>query len=280
MSLKQGVNNRNGEIDTQEICKAQMRKLVTIGRGGTGKTSFVALMTKYFVEKEATPLLLVDADSDQNLGEMVGVDLKKEGKKTISELLTETFIEAGGTTVGVPPKERIESRIWANGMYEGDFFDLIALGTKWVEGCYCLPNAALKGALESVTKNYKYILIDSPAGLENLNRRITSKVDDIFDIIDPSKKSFDHIERAYRIAKEVKIDFKNFYLVGGFRFPRDLDLPHISIPKLEFLGKIAQDEEVGQYVLEGKSLLDVSRDSLAYLSIKKIIEKIDYTKSN
>jgi CO dehydrogenase maturation factor len=255
-----------------------MKKLVTIGRGGTGKTSFVALMTKYFIEIGATPLLLVDADSDQNLGEMVGVDLNEEGKKTISELLMETFLEGGGTTVGVPPTERIENRIWAQGMHESDFLDFIALGTKWVEGCYCLPNAALKGALESVTKNYKYILIDSPAGLENLNRRITSKVDDIFDIIDPSKKSFDHIERAYRIAKDVKINFQNFYVIGGFRFPENLDLPVANLPKLRFLGKIAYDEKLEQYVLDGKSLLEMPPDSSAYLSVKKIMQQVGYAK--
>ena len=256
-----------------------MKKLVTIGRGGTGKTSFVALMTRYFIEIEVTPLLLVDADSDQNLGEMVGVDLKEEGKKTISELLMETFLQEGGTTVGVPPTERIENRIWAHGMHEGDYFDFISLGTKWVEGCYCLPNAALKGALESVTKNYQYILIDSPAGLENLNRRITSKVDGIFDVIDPSKKSFDHIKRAYRIAKEVKIDFQNFYVVGGFRFPEGLKNLAENTLKLEFLGKIAHDEIVEQFVLEGKSLLDLPSASLAYVSVKKVMEKAGYRKT-
>ena len=256
-----------------------MKKLVTIGRGGTGKTSFVALMTRYFIEIEVTPLLLVDADSDQNLGEMVGVDLKEEGKKTISELLMETFLQEGGTTVGVPPTERIENRIWAHGMHEGDYFDFISLGTKWVEGCYCLPNAALKGALESVTKTYQYSLIDSPAGLENLNRRITSKVDVIFDVIDPSKKSFDHIKRAYRIAKEVKIDFQNFYVVGGFRFPEGLKNLAENTLKLEFLGKIAHDEIVEQFVLEGKSLLDLPSASLAYVSVKKVMEKAGYRKT-
>jgi len=93
-------------------------------------------------------------------------------------------------------------------MYKGEHFNFIAVGTKWIEGCYCLLDVALKGALESLIKNYRYVLVDSPAGLEHLNRRITSKVDDIFDVIDPSKKSFDHIERAYRVAKEVKIDFE------------------------------------------------------------------------
>jgi CO dehydrogenase maturation factor len=230
-------------------------------------------MAKYFIEIGDTPLLLVDADPDQNLGEMVGVDLKEAGKRSISELLVETFLEQGGTTVGIPPTERIESRIWAHGMFESENFDFIALGTKWVEGCYCLPNAALKGALESLTRNYRYVLIDSPAGLEHLNRRITSKVEDVFDILDPSKKSFNHVERAYRIAKEVKIDF---YLVGGFRFPEGLEKRAEESLKLKFLGKIANDENVEEYVLSGESLLELPSNSPAYVSLKRIMEKAGY----
>jgi CO dehydrogenase maturation factor len=253
-----------------------MKTLVTIGRGGTGKTSFVALMAKYFIEAAETPLLLVDADPDQNLAEMVGVDLKEEGKRTISDLLVETFLEQGGTTIGIPPTERIESKIWTHGMYEGEDFDLMAVGTKWVEGCYCMPNAALKGALESLTKNYRYVLIDSPAGLEHLNRRITSKVEDIFDVIDPSKKSFDHIERAFRIAKEVKIDFKNFYFVAGFRFPERLEAEAQKILKFKYLGKIAYDEQVENCVLTGSSLMNMASDSPAYASVKKVLATAGY----
>ena len=255
-----------------------MKMLVAIGRGGTGKTSFVALMTKCFMEIGDEPLLLVDADPDQNLGEMVGIDLKEAGKNTISELLVDTFIEQGGTTVGVAPAERIESRIWTYGMLESDYFDFIALGTKWVEGCYCLLNAALKGALESLRKNYKYVLIDSPAGLENLNRRITSKVDDIFDIVDPSKKSFAHVIRAHHIAKEVKIDFKNFYVVGGYSFPENLESQVKKSLAFEYLGKIARDEKIEEYVLAGKSLLDLPSDCAAYISVKEIMEKAGYIK--
>ena len=255
-----------------------MRILVTMGRGGTGKTSFVALMAKYFIENGETPLLLVDSDPDQNLGEMVGVDLHEHGKKTISELLIETFLEQGGTLVGVPPSERIESRIWAHGMYEGENFDFIAVGTKWIEGCYCLPDAALKGALESLTKNYRYVLVDSPAGLEHLNRRITSKVDDIFDVIDPSKKSFDHVQRAYRVAKEVKIEFKNLYVVGGFRFPENLEDQAKNALPFRFLGRISYDENVEEYVLSGKSLLELPQDSSAYVSVKSLMGRAGYLK--
>jgi len=257
-----------------------MKTLVTMGRGGTGKTSFVALMTKYFIEIGDTPLLLVDVDPDQNLGEMVGIDLEEAGKNTISELLVETFLERGGTTVGIPPTDRIEGKIWAKGMYEGDYFDFIAVGTKWIEGCYCLPDAALKRALETLTKNYRYVLVDSPAGLEHLNRRITVRIKDVFDVIDPSKKSFDHVKRAHRVAREVKIDFENFYVLGGFRFPEHLANEARKATQLKYLGKIAYDEKVEEYVLSGESLLDLPSYSPAYLSVKRIMEKAGYIGGN
>ncbi len=253
-----------------------MKKIVVMGRGGVGKTSFVALMTKFFIEINHTPLLLVDVDPDQNLGEMVGVDLKEEGKETISELLIETFIEGGGTTVGVPPSEKMEGQIWARGLYEGKSFDLIAVGTKFIEGCYCLPDAALKRALGNLTKTYRYVLIDSPAGLEHLNRRIASDVEDIFDMVGPSKKAFDHVRRAYRIAKEVNIQFKNFYLIGGYRFPKGLE-ERARDMGLRYLGGISYDENVEEAVLSGESLLDLPPDSPAYVSVKEIMGRAGYT---
>jgi CO dehydrogenase maturation factor len=253
-----------------------MKTLVTVGRGGTGKSSFTALMAKNFIEAGKAPLLLVDADPDQNLGEMIGIDLKEVGKSTIADLIVSTFIEKGGTTVGVPPRERIESRIWENGLYESKNFDFLSVGTKWVEGCYCMPNSALKAALESLTKNYKYVLVDSPAGLENLNRRITSDVNDIFDILDHSKKSQDHVRRAVKIAKEVDMKFENFYLVGGYRFPAELGKQAEADLKYKYLGKIEADEQLDDFVLNGKSLLDLPKDNKAYLSVQNILKTLGY----
>ncbi|MBS7656637.1 MAG: AAA family ATPase [Candidatus Bathyarchaeia archaeon] len=253
-----------------------MRLIVSMGRGGSGKTSFVALLSKRFIELGKTPILLVDADPDQNLAEVVGIDLEKEGKKTISEIVTETFLEEKGTLVGVPPSERVEGKIWEEGLYEGKQFDLIAIGPKWVEGCYCLPNAALKNALERLVKNYENVIVDSPAGLEHLNRRITSNVDDIFDIIDPSQKSFEHIVRAVKIIEEVRVSFKNFYVVGGYRFPESLKPSIEKRTNAEFLGKIAYDKNVEEFIMSRKSLLELPSSSPAYCSINEIMKKAGY----
>jgi CO dehydrogenase maturation factor len=253
-----------------------MRTLVSMGRGGSGKTSFVALMTKYFIEKKKTPLLLVDVDPDQNLGETVGVSLEETGKKSISELVIETFIEGGGTTVGIPPSERIESRMWEEGLFEGELFDFMAIGPKWVEGCYCLPDASLKRALERLTKSYQYVLIDSPAGLEHLNRKITSQVNDFFDILDPSMKSFEHVKRARRIVEEVEITYDNFYVIGGYRFRESLENQAQKRTELDYLGRIPYDKNVEDYCLLGKPLLELAESSPAYQAAKIILKKAGY----
>ena len=251
-----------------------MKTIVTMGRGGTGKTSFVALMARYLIEKRATPVLLVDADPDQNLAEMVGVDLEASGKKTIAELLSETFVAQGGTTVGIAPSKRIENRLWEEGLYEGGDFDLLAVGTKWIEGCYCLPDAALKNALGAITKQYRYILIDSPGGLEHLNRKIASDVDIIFDVIGPSSKSFAHIRRAHRVIQDVGIRFNRFYVIGGYAFPAHLNARVAAETGLPYRGKIEEDSSVADRVMAGKSLLDIPVESPAYRSVSAILDGI------
>ncbi len=251
-----------------------MKTFVTMGRGGAGKTSFVALMTKYLIASAKTPLLLVDADPDQNLAEMTGIDLQAEDKKTIAELLSETFISQGGTTVGIAPSARIENTIWERGLYEGEYFDFLSVGTKWVEGCYCLPDAALKKALGTITGNYQFILIDSPGGLEHLNRKIASSVDMIFDIMGPSSKSFQHVKRAYRIIREVGITFDQFYVIGGYAFPDKLGERAATETGLPYLGKIANDDILAEYVLSGRSLIDIPDSSRAYQSVTRILDRI------
>jgi CO dehydrogenase nickel-insertion accessory protein CooC1 len=109
-----------------------------------------------------------------------------------------------------------------------------------------------------------------------LNRRIASKVNDVFDILDHSKKSFEHVKRAYRIAKEVNMEFNNFYLIGGYRFPAELGSKAESELKFKYVGKIVADEQVDDYVLNGQSLLDLPSDNAAYLSVKAIMRATGY----
>jgi len=180
---------------------------------------------------------------------MVGVDLKDFGKKTISELLVETFVEGGGTTVGVAPTQRIENKIWTYGMYEGEYFDFVSLGTKWVEGCYCLPNAALKGALESLTKNYEYVLIDSPAGIEQGYRNAVAPADEVIIITTPELAAVRDADRIIGLLEA--FEKETIKLVVNRLRPdmvRREDMltidDVIDVLAIDLLGVIPEDEKV------------------------------------
>lgn len=252
-----------------------MTKIVAIGRGGVGKTCFIAGLARLLMDRG--PLLLIDADPDQNLAEMVGLDMEAEGVQTVSDLLFD--VKSGRIDEklqGLSLAGKIDYLLSQKGVYEGPRFDFFSLGTKWTEGCYCQPNNILKGLVARLEKNYRYVLMDSPAGLEHLNRRITSAVDDIFAIIGPSKKAFDNARRARRVIEEIDIRYRNFYMVAGCDFPAGCLKDVEGGGPFSYAGRLARDAGVAQSCLEGRSLLDLPDDSPFLDSMRGVARRAGY----
>jgi len=248
------------------------KRIVSTGRGGTGKTTFTALATRYL----ARPLLLIDIDPDQSLADMLGIDLEKEGVRTVLDILYDIQKKAGYEELSTMPiPERIEYLFSTECIYESKEFDLISLGVKWTEGCYCAPNNLLRGIIPRLAQNYAHTLIDAPAGLEHLNRNVTSEIDDLFVILDPSMKSLKSVDRIQRLTKEIGITYQNLYMVANYRFNDELE-KRIQNDSGAYLGRIDYDARVEEYNLEGKSLLKLPEDSPAALSVKKVLEKSGY----
>ncbi len=246
------------------------RVIVSTGRGGAGKSTFVALASRYL----KPPKLLIDLDPDESLANMLGVDLTEKGKKTISGALYDILQQnqgAGRTGYNVLPKILL-SAIESNCLYRGSQFDLITLGTKFTVGCYCAPDAILKDLIPTLAESYEEVLIDSPAGLEHFNRKIVLDIDDLFIILDPSEKSLKHIERVMVITTELKVSYKHLYLIGNHRFTDDV-AEHVRNFGEAYLGKIDYDLDVKQYNLEGKALFELPGDSPASLSVRRILVK-------
>lgn len=245
------------------------RKIVSTGRGGTGKSTFVALISRYL----KPPSLLIDLDPDLSLGDMLGVDLNREGKRTVSEILYDVIEERqGGGSPLISVNDRLMSLIWSDCLYEDVKFDLITLGIKDTEGCYCFPDHLLKNTISRVAKNYTNIIIDSPAGLEHLNRQIASEIDDLFVILDPSDKSLKHIERVKNITRAVGINYNNFYLVANYMFDGESER-YLQLTGETYLGKIDYDARVEEYNLKGRSLIKLPENSPACKSVKRILTR-------
>ncbi len=254
-----------------------MKTLVVTGRGGVGKTTFSALAVKYLRERGS--LLVVDADPDESLATALGVDLAAAGVRTVSELLYDVKYQKLDSALkqSIPARpDQIEYLFHREGIYEGAGFDFFAIGPKWGDGCYCQPNAVLKAVVKNSSKSYQQALIDSPAGLEHLNRRITADIDSIFALVGPSRKAFDNVQRAQRICREVGILFRNFYLVANYEFPDDLVPTIAERTGLPCLGKVPYEEEVARRLLLGEPLLDLDESSPSASAVRTILEQAGY----
>lgn len=248
------------------------KRLVSTGRGGTGKTTFTALATRYLTG----PLLLIDIDPDQSLADMLGIDPDKEGVRTILDVLYDIQKKEGYEELeSMALPEKIEYLFSSECLYESEAFDLVSLGIKWTEGCYCFPNNLIKSIIPKLARNYAHTLIDAPAGLEHLNRNVTSEVDDLFLLLDPSLKSMKNVERIQKLTQEIGIRYQNYYLVSNHRFNQDLEA-QIPSDSGVHLGRIGYDPRIEEYNLVGRSLLELPDDSPACVSVRQILQKAGY----
>lgn len=250
-----------------------MSKLILVtGRGGAGKSSFVALVTKCL----KPPKLVIDLDPDESLADMLGADWEKQGKKSISDVLYQVMDKdkvAGQKSDDI--SRMLRQVIESDCLYRNAEFDLIRLGTKFTIGCYCAPDAVLKELIPSLAASYGVVLVDSPAGLEHFNRKVVTDIDDLFVILDPSDKTIKHIERVKDITGELEVSYHHLYLVGNHRFTLQTEA-YLLGGEESYLGKIDYDSEVREYNLAGKSLLKLPSHSPALKSVKSILAKAGY----
>ena len=246
------------------------KTIAVTGRGGTGKTAFTALAARYL----DAPPLLIDADPDQSLGSMLGVDLRESEVKTISDILYE--LQDGSRfkeLQSMPMAERIEYLLHLSCLYESEAFDLLTLGFKWTRGCYCHPNDVLRSLIPELARNYAYTVVDSPAGLEHVNRRILARIDEVFVVMDPSVKAVRNLARLREIAAQIDINLGSVYLVAGHEFPDGMTGSLREVGGGRYVGKVARDPALMEYDWAARSLLELPDDSPACASVRTILQQ-------
>ena len=251
------------------------RKIVlsVSGKGGTGKTTFSALMLKWIIENTDDIALIVDADPATNLPDVLGIKIKNTVGQVSKRIQKE--IEESTLSPTVEKKNLLEAWLFQT-LVEEDRYDFLAMGRSEGEGCYCYINNLLTKILDTLTRNYPYTILDMEAGIEHLSRRTDRDVDAMIVVTDPSRMGLETAKRVKELIKEVHIDVKKTYLVGN-RFPEGtLDLLEKSAEEIgmELAGSIPYDENIMNYNLTGRPLLEIPRDSLAYKAVGDIALKL------
>lgn len=237
------------------------------GKGGTGKTTFAGMIVRYLMDKAKGPILAVDADSNSNLNEVLGVEVRS----TIGEARE---MMKKDVPTGMTKDIWFEYKI-QEALTESKGFDLIAMGRPEGPGCYCAANTLARKCLDLLTGNYRYIVIDNEAGMEHFSRLTTRDVDLLFILSNSSRRSILTASRIRDLIHELDLRIVREVLVLN-RVQAELDpevLEEVKRQNLELAGVIPDDEEVYRYDLGGRPTFDLPSESKAVQAARRIFKE-------
>lgn len=239
------------------------------GKGGTGKTTLAGLLIKYLTKSGKTPILAVDADSNFNLNEVLGLEVVDTLGRAREDM--KKGVVPGGMT-----KDVFMSMRMAEAVIESGDYDLIVMGQPEGAGCYCAANTLLTANLEKLAANYSYIVMDNEAGMEHISRLTTKNVDVLLIVSDASRRGLQAALRIHKLAHELRIGVVRSCLVinqaknGVSDAVRDM----IACSNIEFIGSVPEDETIYEFDFSGRPTVDMPEESKAVKAAYAIFDRI------
>ncbi|MBF7096905.1 ATP-binding protein [Alkalibacter mobilis] len=194
-------------------------KIAITGKGGVGKSTISAALSRYFAENGYN-VLAVDADPDANLALALGMDVKDASKiipiSEMNSLVEErTGAKPGtyGTTFKMNPKvDDIPERYASE--FEG--IKVLVMGSVDIggSGCVCAEHVLLKRLTSHLILREKDVVImDMEAGIEHLGRGTAGSVDAFITVVEPGERSVQTFEKVKKLSADLGVD--NVMVIGN-----------------------------------------------------------------
>ena len=247
-----------------------MVTIAVAGKGGTGKTTFSALLVQLLAARGT--VLAIDADPSTNLNMALGVSVEATVGDAREEMAT--AVRGGSFGVGVDKRSYLETRI-AESLVESRGFDLLAMGRPEGPGCYCAANNMLRASIDHLAKSYDYVVIDNEAGLEHLSRQMTRDVDALLLVTDPTLRGLVAAARARDIARDLKSGVERVGLVVN-RVRSELSpevRAAIADHGLDLWATIADDPLVADLDGHGRPVVELPSDSAIRTAVESAARK-------
>ncbi len=187
-------------------------KIIICGKGGSGKSTIAALVSKAMAAR-GSGVLLVDGDeSNLCLHRLIGADLPMDlmenlgGRKGAKQKLwadpdKKDVFRPGMSIDDIP----------ADCIAEADGVKLLVMGKirRFGEGCACIIGGLSREVLSKLKeKENEFVIVDAEAGLEHFGRRVVADCDLILCVIDPTFESFTMAKNVKAMAAEIGIEVR------------------------------------------------------------------------
>jgi CO dehydrogenase maturation factor len=253
-------------------------KLSVCGKGGSGKSTIVALMANA-LQKRGYGVLVVDSDeSNPGLYRLLGLERRPQpllelvgGKKRVFQ----AFSEDSDSPVSVLTQEQIQTRDLPSRYIVGqDRVRLVCVGKilQSLEGCACPMGALSREFLGRLRlQEHEVALVDMEAGIEHFGRGVETSVDSVLAVTEPSLDSLELAEKIGTLADDVGIE-RVWAILNkvpseemALRLRKQLEGRGVPV-----IGSIGYDAEVLRSGLEGRPI----HSSNAETEIERVVDQL------
>ena len=248
--------------------------IAVAGKGGVGKTTTCGMIIDYLCKKGNGPVLVVDADANSNLNEVLGVEAEVT-LGTIREEMAQAELKKT-FPAGMTKAEYAEFK-FNSALIEEDDFDMLIMGSTQGKGCYCYVNGVLKTQVDKYAKNYSYVVMDNEAGLEHVARGTLPHVDTMLLISDCSRRGIQAAARVAEMIGEMELKPGKLGLIVN-RAPNgvlsDGVKEEIAKHGLELIGVLPQSEDIYQCDCDGEPSSKLPESNAFKVALKGIMQTL------
>ena len=226
--------------------------IAVAGKGGVGKTTTCGMLIDYLCRKNKGPVLVVDADANANLNEVLGVEIETSLGQIREEIAQAE--QKGTIPKGMSKADYAEFK-FNSALIEEDDFDMLVMGRTQGSGCYCYVNGMLKTQVDKYARNYSYVVMDNEAGLEHVARGTLPRVDTMLLISDCSRRGIQAAARIAEMIGQLKLNPGNMGLIVNRAPGGELDegvQAEIERCGLKLFGVLPHSEAVYRSDCDGK----------------------------
>ncbi len=248
--------------------------IAVAGKGGVGKTTTCGMLIDYLCKKRRGPVLVVDADANSNLNEVLGVEVDTSLGQIREEM---AMAELKKTIPAGMTKGDFAEMKFSSALIEDDDFDMLVMGRTQGEGCYCFVNSMLKRQMDKYVPNYSYVVMDNEAGLEHVARGTLPHVDTMLLISDCSRRGIQAVARIAEMIGEMDLKPGKMGLIVNRAPGGVLDegiKAEIEKHGLTLFGVLPHDDSVYRCDCDGEPSAHLPESAPMKTALKEILQGI------
>ena len=225
--------------------------IAVCGKGGVGKTTISAMLTRIMMARDPSRVLAIDADPAAGLSTALGLPVTKTVDDIRGDLVHDLL--SGSTVDRGEMLHRLDYEVMA-ALVEKRNLAFLAIGRPEGEGCYCRVNRLLKEIIGRLAQQFDYVIIDGEAGIEQVNRRVMAAVTHLLLVSDASLKGINVCQAIQSVAAAAIAYRVKGVIINRFR-PQEAGFLATLPCDLAPAGRIPESATVRRYDMEGQSLL-------------------------